>query len=84
LTAASNVNAAAVTIQPCTGSASQKWTFGGGVVKVFGDKCLEVPEGSGADGTKVQISSCSTDNANQKWGYTVRLVSARFILALNC
>jgi len=51
---------------------------------VFGDKCLEVPEGSGADGTKVQISSCSTDNANQKWGYTVRLVSACLILVLNC
>jgi len=50
---------------------------------VFGDKCLEVPEG-GADGAKVQISSCSADNANQKWGYTVRLVSARLILVLNC
>ncbi|KIM37844.1 carbohydrate-binding module family 13 protein [Hebeloma cylindrosporum] len=70
LTAASNVNAASVTIQPCTGSASQKWTFGGGVVKVFGDKCLAVPEGSAADGTKLQISTCLTDNPNQKWGYT--------------
>jgi len=81
LTAASNVNAAIVTIQPCTGSASQKWTFDGGVVKVFGDKCLEVP--SGTDGTKVQISSCSTNNPNQKWGYTVRLVSERLILYLS-
>jgi hypothetical protein len=80
LTAASNSDAAIVTIQPCTGSASQKWTFGGGVVKVFGNKCLDVPEGRLVDGTKLQIWTCSTNNANQKWGYTVRLVFARLVL----
>ncbi|KIM37840.1 carbohydrate-binding module family 13 protein [Hebeloma cylindrosporum] len=70
LTAASNADAAFVTIQPCTGSASQKWTFSGGVVKVFGNKCLDVPEGKLVDGTKLQIWTCSTNNANQKWSYS--------------
>jgi hypothetical protein len=47
---------------------------------VFGNKCLDVPEGRFVDGTKLQIWTCSTNNANQKWGYTVRLVFARLVL----
>ena len=66
LTAASNSDAVVVTIQPCREPASQKWTFGGGVVEVFGRKWLGVPEGRLVDGTKLQIWTCSTNNANQK------------------
>ena len=42
---------------------------------MFGTKCLDVPEGRLVDGTKLQIWTCSTNNPNQMWGYTVRLFS---------
>ncbi|KJA25073.1 carbohydrate-binding module family 13 protein [Hypholoma sublateritium FD-334 SS-4] len=72
LTAASNNDGAAVTIQPCTGSTAQKWTFAGnGQVTVYGNKCLDVTDGKNADGTKMQIWTCSTNNPNQKWDYNV-------------
>ncbi|KDR78590.1 hypothetical protein GALMADRAFT_244033 [Galerina marginata CBS 339.88] len=70
MTAASNADGAIVTIQPCNNAASQKWTFTGGVVQIFGNKCLDVTQGKNADGTKMQIWTCSTNNANQKFGYT--------------
>lgn len=69
LTAASNTDGAIVTIQGCTGAAAQKWTFSGGTVKVFGTKCLDVPSGNTADGTKLQIWTCSVNNANQQFSY---------------
>ena len=68
LTAASNADAAIVTIQPCTGSASQQCTFRGGVVAVFGNKWLGVSESRLLDGTKLRIWTCSRSNANRKWG----------------
>jgi len=70
LTAASNTDGAFVAIQSCTGSDSQKWTFTGGVVKVFGTKCLDVTEGSTVDGTKLQVWTCTANNANQMFSYT--------------
>ena len=69
LTAASNNDGAWVTIQPCTGSVSQKWTFTGGVVQVFGNKCLDVTDGVNADGSKIQISTCLSQNPSQQWYY---------------
>ncbi|PFH48479.1 carbohydrate-binding module family 13 protein [Amanita thiersii Skay4041] len=70
LTAASNANGAAVTIQSCTGTDSQHWVFSGGSVIAFGDKCLDVTEGQNVDGTKLQIWTCGTGNQNQQWFYT--------------
>lgn len=70
LTAANNANGAAVTLQPCTGADSQKWTFTGGVVQVFGSKCLDVTDGVNADGTKLQIWDCNNGDANQQFYYT--------------
>ncbi|PPQ83495.1 hypothetical protein CVT25_006985 [Psilocybe cyanescens] len=70
LTAASNTDGASVTIQSCNGSASQKWTFSGGSVKVFGNKCLDVTGGTTTDGTKMQIWTCTSNNANQQFAYT--------------
>ncbi|RDB26301.1 Endo-1,4-beta-xylanase A [Hypsizygus marmoreus] len=70
LTAASNKNGAPVTIEGCANFPSQKWTFTSGSVKIFGNKCLEVPGGNARDGTKLQISSCSTNDANQQFTYT--------------
>ncbi|KAJ7149933.1 carbohydrate-binding module family 13 protein [Mycena filopes] len=71
LTAASNADGAIVTIQPCTGSTAQKWTFTGGSVTLFGTKCLDVPNGSTTNGNKLQIWTCSTNkNPNQQFYYT--------------
>ncbi|KAJ7030027.1 alginate lyase-domain-containing protein [Mycena alexandri] len=72
LTAASNADGAIVTIQTCTGSTAQTWTFTGGSVKIFGNtKCLDVTNGSTANGNKLQIWTCSTNNnPNQQFYYT--------------
>lgn len=71
LTPASNSDGAVVTIQDCTGGDNQKWTFTGGSVKIFGNsKCLDVTGGNTADGTKMQIWTCTNNNANQQFYYT--------------
>jgi hypothetical protein len=75
LTAASNTDGAPVTLQTCTGATSQQWSFTGGSqggqVQIFGSKCLDVINGVNADGTKLQIWTCSTNgNVNQIWWYT--------------
>ncbi|KAF9442188.1 carbohydrate-binding module family 13 protein [Macrolepiota fuliginosa MF-IS2] len=73
MTAVSNTDGAAVTLQGCTGASSQKWEFSGGNVKVFGNKCLDVTGGASADGTKLQIWTCSSGNGNvnQQWSYGI-------------
>ncbi|KIJ55622.1 carbohydrate-binding module family 13 protein [Sphaerobolus stellatus SS14] len=70
VTATSNTDGATVTLQACTDSANQQWTFTGGAVQVFGNKCLDVTDGSTADGTKLQIWTCGTNNPNQQFYYT--------------
>jgi hypothetical protein len=71
LTAASNSDGARVTIQDCvSGQQNQMWVMNNGVnVRVFGNKCLDVPEGKTTDGTKLQIWTCSDGNQNQMWDY---------------
>jgi len=69
LTASANADGAQVAIQPCTGAPNQKWTFTGGSIRIFGNKCLDVPEGQTANGIKLQIWTCWADNNNQKWNY---------------
>jgi hypothetical protein len=71
MTAASNSDGATVTLQGCTGAPSQKWTFQDGSVKVYGNKCLDVSGGDDANGTKMQIWTCSSGNKNQQWSYDV-------------
>jgi len=70
LTALSNTDGAAVTIQSCTESAAQKWTFTGGTIQTLGNKCLDVPSGSNVDGTKLQIWTCTPNDPNQQFSYT--------------
>lgn len=74
LTAASNTDGAAVTIQTCNNSDAQQWTFTGGPITVFGNKCLDVTNGSGADGNKMQIWTCNANDANQQFSYTVSYI----------
>ncbi|GJJ15048.1 hypothetical protein Clacol_009323 [Clathrus columnatus] len=70
LTAASNTDGAAVTIQTCTGAAAQQWTFStSGTITIFQNKCLDVTNGANADGTKLQIWTCVNNSANQQWYY---------------
>jgi len=97
-TAASNTNGAAVTLQKCTGAASQSWSFSAGApfdegpggvgnIKVFGDKCLDVSNGANQDGTKMQIWTCSTLNKNQMWQLTTidrGLVTAQWANSTKC
>ncbi|KAF8903752.1 hypothetical protein CPB84DRAFT_727292 [Gymnopilus junonius] len=71
LTPSSNTDGAPVTVQPCNNTPSQKWTFtSNGIIQIYGNKCLDVTEGVNGDGTKMQIWTCTTNNNNQKWGYT--------------
>lgn len=70
MTVASNSDGAIVTLQTCNGAAEQKWTFGDGTIKAFGNKCLDVTDGSTADGTKLQVWTCSSGNTNQRFTYS--------------
>ncbi|KAJ7703936.1 ricin B lectin domain-containing protein [Mycena rosella] len=36
-------------------------------ITIFGDKCIDVTGGVNADGTKLQIWTCSAGNTNQEW-----------------
>ncbi|KAJ6631854.1 hypothetical protein B0H10DRAFT_777 [Mycena sp. CBHHK59/15] len=69
LTAASNADSAAVEIEDCVsaGSTSQSWTISGSTLQIFGNKCLDVTGGATADGTKMQIWTCTGGDANQQW-----------------
>jgi len=69
MTASSNTDGAAVTIQSCTGAAAQKWTFSGGSVHVFDNKCLDVTNGANVEGVKLQIWTC-TGGTPQQFYYT--------------
>ncbi|KAL0575858.1 hypothetical protein V5O48_006108 [Marasmius crinis-equi] len=54
-----------------------KFPAGPQQIKVFGDKCLDVKDGVIADGTKLQIWSCTEGNTNRLWtslqDFTVQL-----------
>ncbi|KAF5331744.1 hypothetical protein D9758_017189 [Tetrapyrgos nigripes] len=68
LTASSNSDGATATIQPCTGTDAQKWTFTNnhGSINVFENKCLDVKDGAG-----LQIWTCSNNgNPNQNFWYS--------------
>ncbi|KAJ7334020.1 ricin B lectin domain-containing protein [Mycena albidolilacea] len=73
LTAASNADGAAVTIETCTNITTlNSWVLPGrpgeiGTISIFGDKCLDVTNGANTDGTKLQIWTCALGNTNQMW-----------------
>ncbi|KIL59005.1 carbohydrate-binding module family 13 protein [Amanita muscaria Koide BX008] len=80
MTAASNNDGALVTIQTCTGGASQTWVFTNGEVRVFGNKCLDVTNGGNYDGNKLQIWTCYDGDTNQQWYYDVRAIPSHSLL----
>ncbi|KAJ7285915.1 ricin B lectin domain-containing protein, partial [Mycena rebaudengoi] len=76
ISAANNVNGAPLVVHNCNSGnlANQDWTleFGGRTstspepIKIFGDKCIDVTGGKNADGTKLQIWTC-TGGPNQSF-----------------
>src|SRR5580698_1225637 len=70
MTALTNADGAAVTIQSCTGDAVQQWTFSGGSVQIFDTKCLDVAGGNTTNGVQLQIWTCMTGDVNQQFYYT--------------
>jgi hypothetical protein len=65
--AANRANGTPVQIAVCNGNSAQTWTLTGGTLRVFGNKCLDVPGGVDRDGTRLQIWDCRPGNANQQW-----------------
>ncbi|KAJ7881984.1 ricin B lectin domain-containing protein [Mycena olivaceomarginata] len=78
ITAASNTNGAEVALAGCDNSTEFLLTFPNGNVtwttpvppltgqiKTFNNKCLDVPNGSTANGVKLQIWDCAEGNTNQ-------------------
>ncbi|KAJ7922572.1 ricin B lectin domain-containing protein [Mycena leptocephala] len=66
VTAPTNANGGEVVTEPCDGSASQLWTASGFGLVIYGDMCLDVPNGNTAIGTKLQIWACTPGDANQQ------------------
>jgi hypothetical protein len=46
---------------------SQFWNVSGSSVQVFGNMCLDVTGGSAANGTPLQIWTCTEGDTNQFW-----------------
>ncbi|KAJ6576183.1 ricin B lectin domain-containing protein, partial [Mycena sp. CBHHK59/15] len=74
LTMTSNTDSTAVVIKDCgtNAMALNSWVVPNGshvagLLKIFGDKRLDVTNGVDADGTKLQIWTCASGNTNQMW-----------------
>jgi len=73
LTAPTNANGGTVVIAPCDGSTSQSWTHTGNTLVAYGNKCLDVTNGSTANGVKMQVWTCTPGNTgdlNQQFTIT--------------
>ncbi|KAK6993091.1 ricin B lectin domain-containing protein [Favolaschia claudopus] len=79
ITAASNTNGAQVSLVNCLNAdfhdtfpdGNITWSIPvaplTGKMTTFGNKCLDVPDGSTANGVKLQIWDCEAGNTNQIW-----------------
>jgi len=86
LSASSNINGAAVDIEPCVAVAeSQQWTVGSTISAFGGTMCLDVTNGNGIDGDLMQIWECTAGDTNQEWtvsGETIQWTDTSFCLDL--
>jgi hypothetical protein len=48
----------------------QSWQMSGGSLQIFGNKCLDVTNGSTQNGNTMHIWTCVTGNANQQFSIT--------------
>ncbi|KAJ7233592.1 ricin B lectin domain-containing protein, partial [Mycena haematopus] len=71
LTAPTNENGGKIIVEPCNGSAGQKWTEIGSTIVVYGNMCLDVPNGNATNGVHPQIWECTpgVGDANQQFVY---------------
>ncbi|KAJ7493560.1 ricin B lectin domain-containing protein [Mycena latifolia] len=77
ISAADNEDGSPLVIHDCNteDTANQDWQLsfftrqnaGPQSITVFGDKCIDVTGGVNADGTKLQIWTCTAGNTNQQW-----------------
>ncbi|KAJ6600672.1 ricin B lectin domain-containing protein, partial [Mycena sp. CBHHK59/15] len=77
ISAPDNANGAPLVIHDCNTETrtNQDWQLsffdrqnaGPQPITIFGDKCIDVTGGVNADGTKLQIWTCSVGNTNQQW-----------------
>lgn len=82
ITGRDNVNGGKVTVEPCYNDpiedVIERWNATGGarvgsgrgtttLLKIHGNKCLDVAGGQDVSGTKLQIWDCSAGNPNQQW-----------------
>jgi hypothetical protein len=83
LDAPSTANGAIAQVWGCHGGSNQDWTYNPQDytlrVKQTG-KCLDVPNGNGVNGQKIQLWDCTANNPNQKW---ILLNDGRFLWAGN-
>lgn len=71
LAAPTNTNGGLVVVQPCDGSTGQAWTQTGQTLVVYGTMCLDVTNGSTANGVKMQIWSCTPGAGDAAQHFTV-------------
>jgi peptidoglycan/xylan/chitin deacetylase (PgdA/CDA1 family) len=71
LSAPTNANGAAVVVEPCNGSTSQSWTQNGQTLLVYGTMCLDVTNGSTANGVKMQIWACTPGQGDAAQHFTL-------------
>ncbi|KAJ6516577.1 ricin B lectin domain-containing protein, partial [Mycena vitilis] len=71
LTAATNANGGVVTVAPCDGSTGQAWTQNGQTLVAYGSMCLDVTNGSTANGAKMQIWACTPGAGDAAQHFTV-------------
>ena len=63
-------------IRDCDQTLSQSWDWNDVEVRGWGDKCLDLPNGTTANGTPLQLWDCFSDrvnpsyNSNQRWNVT--------------
>jgi hypothetical protein len=77
ISVADNADGSPLVIHDCNteATANQDWQLsfftrqnaGPEPITIFGDKCIDVTGGVNADGTKLQIWTCSAGNTNQQW-----------------
>jgi len=58
-----------IVLADCTGSTAQEWFFSNGLIRVFSNMCITVPNGNTATGQQLEIQTCDSSNNNQLWFY---------------
>ncbi len=77
ITAESNQAGARLALAACSGGVLQRWDFFNATTRIrlnATNLCVQVPGGSTALGTELELANCST-SSNQRFGYTRGLIT---------